>query len=195
MLFPEDAERRARVRMVVDREHYDLLVQEAVSSTKVSLWIATANLKSLMIEAPIGTRARASGRYISILETFEDLVARGVEIRVLHASPPSRPFQAELRKRSALTRNARFKMRACPRVHLKMIAIDGGTLYLGSANFTGAGLGAKGEGRRNFEVGILTDDHIMLDTAQARFDRIWRGAECASCKMRSVCAKPIDRLR
>jgi phosphatidylserine/phosphatidylglycerophosphate/cardiolipin synthase-like enzyme len=195
VLFPEDAERRARVRMVIDREHYDLLVQEAVSSTKVSLWIATANLKSLMIEAPIGTRARASGRFISILETFEDLVARGVEIRVLHASPPSRPFQAELRKRGALMRNARFKMRACPRVHLKMIAIDGQTLYLGSANFTGAGLGAKGEGRRNFEVGILTDDHIMLDTAQARFDRIWRGAECASCKMRSVCAKPIDRLR
>ncbi len=181
--------------MVVDREHYDVLVREAVSGAMVSLWIATANLKSLMIEAPIGTRARARGRYISILETFEDLVARGVEIRVLHASPPSRPMLAELKKRSALTRNPRFKMRACPRVHLKMIAIDGRSLYLGSANFTGAGLGAKGEGRRNFEIGILTDDDIMLDTAQARFDRIWRGAECASCKMRSVCAKPIDRLR
>jgi phosphatidylserine/phosphatidylglycerophosphate/cardiolipin synthase-like enzyme len=181
--------------MVVDREHYDVLVREAVSSTKVSLWIATANLKSLMVEAPIGTRARARGQFISILETFEELIGRGVEIRVLHASPPSRPLQAELKKRSALTRNPRFKMRACPRVHLKMIAIDGRTLYLGSANFTGAGLGAKGDGRRNFEVGILTDDDIMLDTAQARFDRIWRGAECASCKMRSVCAKPIDRLR
>ena len=181
--------------MVVDREHYDLLVLEAVSGAMVSLWIATANLKSLMIEAPIGTRARARGRYISILETFEDLVARGVDIRVLHASPPSRPLQAELTKRSALVRNPRFKMRTCPRVHLKMIAIDGRTLYLGSANFTGAGLGAKGEGRRNFEIGILTDDDVMLDTAQARFDRIWRGAECASCKLRSVCAKPIDRLR
>ncbi len=181
--------------MIVDREHYDLLVQEAVSGAMVSLWIATANLKSLMVEAPIGTRARARGRFISILESFEDLVARGVEIRVLHASPPSRPLQAELNKRSTLTRNPRFKMRACPRVHLKMIAIDGRTLYLGSANFTGAGLGAKGEGRRNFEVGILTDDDIMLDTAQARFDRIWRGSECSSCKLRSVCAKPIDRLR
>jgi phosphatidylserine/phosphatidylglycerophosphate/cardiolipin synthase-like enzyme len=181
--------------MVVDREHYDLLVRDAVSGAKVSLWIATANLKSLMVEAPIGTRARVKGQFVSILETFEELINRGVEIRILHASPPSRPLQAELKKRPALTRNARFKMRACPRVHLKMIAIDGRTLYLGSANFTGAGLGAKGDGRRNFEIGILTDDDIMLDTAQARFDRIWRGNECASCKLRSVCAKPLDRLR
>jgi phosphatidylserine/phosphatidylglycerophosphate/cardiolipin synthase-like enzyme len=195
VLFPEDAERRARVRMVVDREHYDVLVREAVIGTKVSLWIATANLKSLMVEAPIGTRARARGQFVSILETFEELIGRGVEIRVLHASPPSRPLQAELKKRTALTRNPKFKMRACPRVHLKMIAIDGRTLYLGSANFTGAGLGAKGDGRRNFEVGILTDDDMMLDAAQARFDRIWRGGECASCKLRSVCARPLDRLR
>jgi len=181
--------------MVVDREHYDVLVREAVSSAKVSLWIATANLKSLMVEAPVGTRARAAGRFISILETFEDLVARGVEIRVLHASPPSRPLQTELRKRPGLVKNARFKMHACPRVHLKMIAIDGRSLYLGSANFTGAGLGAKGDGRRNFEIGILTDDDVMLDAAQGRFDRIWRGAECASCKLRSICVKPLDGLR
>ena len=85
-------------------------------------------------------------------------------------------------------------MRACPRVHLKMIAIDGALLYLGSANFTGAGLGAKGDGRRNFEMGIVTDDEWLLDAAQARFDRIWRGAECAGCKLRGECAKPIETI-
>ena len=84
-------------------------------------------------------------------------------------------------------------MRACPRVHLKMIAIDGALLYLGSANFTGAGLGAKGDGRRNFEMGILTDDEWLLDEAQARFDRIWRGAECAGCRLRGECP-PARRL-
>jgi hypothetical protein len=75
-----------------------------------------------------------------------------------------------------------------------MIAIDGALLYLGSANFTGAGLGAKGDGRRNFEMGILTDDDWMLDRAQERFETIWRGAECAGCKLRRVCPAPIDVL-
>ncbi len=55
---------------------------------------------------------------------------------------------------------------------------DGSLLYLGSANFTGAGLGAKGESRRNFEAGILTDDDGLLDELQAGFQAIWSGAEC-----------------
>ena len=75
-----------------------------------------------------------------------------------------------------------------------MIAIDGALLYLGSANFTGAGLGAKGDGRRNFEMGILTDDDGLLDQAQERFDRIWRGAECAGCRLRGECPAPLDGL-
>ena len=49
-------------------------------------------------------------------------------------------------------------LRACPRLHLKAMIVDGATLYLGSANWTGAGLGAKGVGRRNFELGIVTRD-------------------------------------
>jgi phosphatidylserine/phosphatidylglycerophosphate/cardiolipin synthase-like enzyme len=73
-----------------------------------------------------------------------------------------------------------------------MIAVDGRRLYLGSANLTGAGLGAKRDGRRNFEMGIVTDDDAMLDLAQERFDRIWRGAECASCRLRRECPKPLD---
>lgn len=195
MLFAEDTERRARVRMLVDRDHYDVLVREAIGGAKTSVWIATANLKSLMVEAPIGTRARVRGRYVSILDTFEGLVQRGVEVRLLHASRPSGPMATELKRHASLTKSPRFKMRTCPRVHLKMIAIDGRMLYLGSANFTGAGLGAKGDGRRNFEMGVMTDDDVMLDVAQGRFERIWRGTECKSCKMRALCAKPIDTLR
>jgi phosphatidylserine/phosphatidylglycerophosphate/cardiolipin synthase-like enzyme len=86
-----------------------------------------------------------------------------------------------------------FEMRLCPRVHLKMVAVDGTYLYLGSANFTGAGLGAKGEGRRNFEMGIATDDDVLLDRAQERFDAIWSGRMCKGCRLRSICPKPLDQ--
>lgn len=172
--------------LVVDAGHEALT--KLVARARVSVWISTANLKSTLVEAPVGTRARARGKYVSFFETLADLVKGGVEVRVLHAGEPSRPLAKDLARLSPVP------MRRCPRVHLKMIAVDGASLYLGSANLTGAGIGAKGENRRNFELGIVTDDTAMLDATQARFDRIWRGAECKACGLRRVCPKPIDML-
>lgn len=183
--------RRAAVSLVVDRDHYDHVVA-AIGRARTSVWIATANVKQLMIEAPIGTRDRARGRYVPILDTIQSLCDRGVAVRLLHAAPPSGPFRGELEARRDRLAAPAFQMRACPRVHLKMIAIDGALLYLGSANFTGAGLGAKSDARRNFEMGIVTDDEWMLDAAQARFDAIWRGAECGACGLRRECPRPLD---
>jgi phosphatidylserine/phosphatidylglycerophosphate/cardiolipin synthase-like enzyme len=185
--------RRASVSLLIDRAHYEK-VTLAIGRAHTSVWIATANVKQLLLEAPIGTRDRARGRYVPVLDTLQSLCDRGVHVRLLHATTPSRPFREELAARSLRLVAPRFQMRACMRVHLKMIAIDGALLYLGSANFTGAGLGAKGSGRRNFEMGILTDDDWMLDVAQARFDAIWRGVECASCRLRRQCPAPLDRV-
>jgi phosphatidylserine/phosphatidylglycerophosphate/cardiolipin synthase-like enzyme len=184
--------RNAKVELVADRRHYDDVVLRAISGARVSIWISTANLKDVHIEAPIGTRARAQGKYMSITERFEELVGRGVEVKILHGAQPSRRFRASLGRRRRL-KDAKFELRHCPRVHLKLIAVDGTYLYLGSANFTGAGLGAKEDGRRNFELGIATDDDVLLDAAQARFDRIWSGRECGSCRLRSSCPAPLDQ--
>jgi phosphatidylserine/phosphatidylglycerophosphate/cardiolipin synthase-like enzyme len=188
-----DAPRPIRAQIVADADHYTEVVLKMIAKARVSLWIATANVKEMRIEAPMGTRARARGKYMSILETLDGLAAAGVELRLLHGGVPSRFFRAELKQRPRLARGG-LAMRQCPRVHLKLIAVDGRLLYLGSANFTGAGLGAKGDGRRNFEMGLLTDDDVWLDTAQARFDRIWSGRECKGCSLRGECPKPIDTL-
>jgi phosphatidylserine/phosphatidylglycerophosphate/cardiolipin synthase-like enzyme len=185
--------RRAPISFVVDRAHYEK-VTLAIAGARTSVWISTANVKQLMTEAPIGTSARARGRYVPILDTLQSLCDRGVQVRILHATAPSGPFRQELAARAGRLVRPRFEMRLCPRVHMKMIAIDGALLYLGSANFTGAGLGAKGDGRRNFELGVLTDDEWMLDQAQARFELIWRGGECGACKLRRECPGPLDRL-
>jgi len=185
--------RGVRARLIVDREHYEVLVQDAIRRAEVSVWIATANVKGMMVEAPRGTTARARGRYLSILDSFDDLAKRNVELRLLHAGAPSRAFREELARRPRLRGPRGLVMRRCPRVHLKIIAVDGRLLYLGSANFTGAGLGAKGEGRRNFEMGIVTEDDVTLDAVQARFDAIWRGGECKGCRLRDVCPRPLDQ--
>jgi len=178
--------------LLSDREHYDDLVLTSLCRARVSIWIATANMKDVHIEAPVGTAARARGRYVSLLEQFVSLVRAGVEIRMLHGAAPSRRFRASLAAAREL-RAPHFELRQCPRVHLKLVVVDGASVYLGSANFTGAGLGAKGEGRRNFEMGVVVEDDVLLDTVQSRFDRIWSGRECGACQLRSICPKPLDQ--
>jgi phosphatidylserine/phosphatidylglycerophosphate/cardiolipin synthase-like enzyme len=184
-----NAFRSVRARLVAGAQHHDELIAGVVAKAKVSVWIATANLKELRLQAPIGTVDRARGRYESVLDLFQRLARRGVELRILHAGLPSRAFRAaRARQRS----NQGLSLRRCPRVHLKIIAVDGLHLYVGSANFTGAGLGAKADGRRNFELGILTEDDVWLDAVQGQFERIWSGAECAGCKVRAFCPAPLD---
>lgn len=189
----DDGRRNARLELIADLQHYEQVMLRALTQAKVSVWIGTANVKDIHLEAPIGTRARARGEYQSITDTLTELVRRNVEVRILHGALPSRPFRASLAGSPELVA-PRFQMRHCPRVHLKLIAVDGAYLYLGSANFTGAGLGAKGEGRRNFELGIVTDDEWLLDSTQARFERIWRGRECGNCRLRAECPAPLDVL-
>lgn len=188
--LPDDA-REARVTLLSDVDHYTKLIDRELLSAGVAVWIATANLKELRVEAPVGTRARAKGQYVSVVELLGSLADRGVDVRILHGRLPSAAFAGTLRR---LRSTRKLKLRLCPRVHMKTVSIDGRLLYLGSANFTGAGLGARQAGRRNFELGVLTDDEYLLDRAQRRFDDIWSGRECKSCKLRRDCPKPIDGL-
>ena len=186
--------------LVAGRGHYEGVVKAAMNAER-SLWIATANLKELWVQderARPGRRRSQSGpsAYQSILEVFEDRVRKGVEIRILHSTPPSRPFREELRRRPGLQcpTKGRFELRLCPRQHSKLVIVDGALVYLGSGNWTGAGLGAKGEGKRNFELGILSRDDFLLDETQAFFDAMWSGAPCRTCLLRDECPKPIAAL-
>ncbi len=195
------AARGISASLVGGRGHYQSVV-EAVMAAKSSVWIATANLKELLVEdarAHPGRRrtiARSGARsasYRSVLDVFAEMVGRGVEIRILHASPPSRPFAGELRKHGSLTRvGSGMSLRLCPRVHFKAVVIDGALVYLGSANWTGAGLGVRNEGRRNFELGFVSRDDLLLDQVQSYYDALWRGGGCQNCRMRDLCPRPLD---
>jgi phosphatidylserine/phosphatidylglycerophosphate/cardiolipin synthase-like enzyme len=187
--------RSVSLRVLSDREHYDE-VMEAVLAAEQSVWVATANLKDVMVEDQRVVPGRRRGRrsnYRSVLEAFSELTERGVELRLLHASPPSRAFRRSFDAQSTLVEGG-LQMRVCPRVHLKTVVVDARLVYLGSANWTGAGLGAKGDGRRNFEMGIVTSDEQTIDQVQERYDRIWRGAECSTCRLRDECEMPLDQI-
>jgi len=184
--------RPVSVELIAGRAHYERVIA-AIMGAHTSVWIATANVKGMMVEAAPGRARKRRGRepYVSVLERLDELAGRGVELRLLHAEIPSRPFREEIAKHPRLLGGA-LELARCPRVHLKAVIVDGALLYLGSANWTGAGLGAKGSGKRNFELGIVTDDAPLLDQVQAMFDRIWTGGECAGCKLRDECPGPRD---
>jgi len=190
------APRAVAVELIAGRGHYERVIR-AVLDAHTSVWIATANVKELMVDdgraVPGRRRNLRRASYVSVLARLDELAARGVELRVLHGELPSRPFRAQLAKLPRLVAGG-LALRRCPRVHMKAVVVDGELLYLGSANWTGAGLGARGSGRRNFELGVVTDDAPLLDQVQSMYERIWTGGECAGCKLRDECPGPLSEL-
>ena len=185
----------ASPRIIADRQHYEEVMHAVLTATQ-SVWIATANVKDIMVEDPRAVPGLRRGRrsnYRSVLEVFAQLTSEGVEFRMLHAGFPSRAFRRSFDAQPELVAGG-IEMRVCPRVHLKTVVVDARLAYLGSANWTGAGLGAKGDGRRNFEMGIVCTDEQTIDQIQARYDRIWRGAECKDCRLRAECEMPLDEI-
>ena len=61
----------------------------------------------------------------------------------LEFTAEERAFRAEVAESARL--GQALALRACPRVHFKAVIVDGAFVYVGSANWTGAGLGAKSE--------------------------------------------------
>lgn len=168
--------------LLTGRDLYLEVVQRRMMSARKSVWISTANVKAMLVKSEKG--------FVPLVDVLAPLAKRGVELRLLHAELPSRPFRQAFDRHATLIRGG-LALRICPRVHFKAVLVDGAWLYLGSANLTGAGLGAKSDDRRNFEVGVTTTDPGMLDHITAMFEAIWSGAECASCRLHASCPDPI----
>ena len=162
---------------------YSRVIREGVLLAKEILLIATANLKDAQVEV--------GDSYKSIVEVFSLLCKRGVRIRILHSGVPSESYIEKLKK-IQFPDNKLFTMRRCPRVHFKMILIDGKEVYTGSANLTGAGLGSKAENRRNFEIGFLTKDPSLIQNLSSLFRVIWEGKMCDGCGRKAVCYVPLE---
>jgi len=171
------------IELIEDEGLYDRVIQDTLLAARESVWIATANVKDCQIEF--------EGQFRSIVDVFERLCKRGVEVRLLHAGVPSASFLESL-KRSDLLKQRRFRMRRCPRLHFKAVLVDDRLLHLGSANLTGAGLGAKKSTRRNFELGILTGDRALLDRVAGIYHAIWEGLHCPDCGRQDVCYVPLE---
>ena len=161
---------------------YRQVVLERIMHAKESVWIATANVKAMMVER--------DGAFVPLATVLAELAKRGVELRLLHADLPSRPFRKFFDRERVLVRGG-LALKICPRVHFKCVLVDGAWLYMGSANLTGAGLGAKHKDGRNFELGLVSEDFDTIDRLTALYDSVWSGIECKRCRLFRVCPDPI----
>lgn len=170
--------------LVLNERHYARVLDDLVPSAERFLWIATADLKDVHVEGP-------GGRFVPFLSVLDDLVREGVEVRLIHAKEPGPAFREDFDRFPALLDGDRFERILCPRMHMKVVIADGRRAYVGSANLTGAGMGAKSERRRNFEAGWLTDDVAAIEALMAELDRLYLGEHCADCGRREHCPDPI----
>ena len=181
-LETQGATPRGEAELVVDGQHFARVVQRGILEATVSLDIMTADFKAMLV--PIGKGRTAP----SIVKVLRRLADRGVEIRLMHSGTPSSYALVELRR--ALPGN--LTIRRCPRLHAKAVVIDTRVMYLGSANLTGAGLGAKADGKRNFEMGIWTESAPLIEQVLGEFNLLWEGRQCKGCKRKDVCPVPLE---
>ena len=147
------------------------------------VWIMTADLKDMYVQK--------GRRFVPFLEVLSDLVTRGVAVRLFHAKEPGPRFRDDFDKQTTLLESDLFERLLCPRIHTKAVVVDGRVAFVGSANVTGAGLGAKHVDKRNFEAGFVTNLPEHVNPLMEFMDSLYLGAPCKDCRRREVCPDPI----
>ncbi len=164
-------------QLLFNNEIYTKVIHEKIPMAREFVWIATADIKDMYVADGLTMKP--------FLGVLASLIAHKVEVRLMHAKEPGPNFRKDFDKYPLLF-NSMERM-LCPRVHYKIIIIDGITAYTGSANLTGAGMGAKGDNNRNFENGLLTSDPDLVAQLMEQFDCVWRGDFCRPCKRKAYC--------
>ncbi len=168
------------LRLISNSSHYKEVLSR-VQSVRSTLWIGTADIKDLYVE--VGKEKKP------FLALIAQLIRRGVEVRLIHAKEPGPNFREDFDRYPILY--DRLERVLCPRVHFKILVFDCKEVYVGSANLTGAGIGMKGDDKRNFEAGIMTDGPEIVEKAMNQFDDVWIGKHCKTCLRRDFCPDPI----
>lgn len=194
-------------RFIANEQHYKEVLLLA-TSVKHHLWVGTADIKDLYVQRKdiyvqqkdsyvqkkdSGIRSSAftqsSKDAIPFLGVIAALLDNGVEVRLVHAKEPGPAFREDFDKYPILA--TQLERALCPRVHFKIMIFDFAVAYIGSANFTGAGMGMKQENRRNFEAGILANEPTLVEAAMEQFDAVWRGHYCKKCGRKAFCPDKI----
>jgi phosphatidylserine/phosphatidylglycerophosphate/cardiolipin synthase-like enzyme len=169
---------------IKNRELYEGVIRELIPLTREYLWIATSDLKDMYVHH------HTTGNMVPFLSVLSELIDRNVAVRMIHAKEPGEAFREDFDRYPNLIEG--LERMLCPRMHFKCVVADGIRAYIGSANITGAGLGAKSDRRRNIEAGVLSDDPNLVEPVVELFDTVWMGSYCTDCGRKEFCADYRD---
>ena len=103
-----------------NRDIYTSVVCGIVPQTMERLWIATADIKDMYVDA--------GGReMVPFLEVLDGMVKRGIEVRLIHAKDPGPNWRDDFDRYPTLW--TAMERMLCPRVHFKCIMLFFGTLH------------------------------------------------------------------
>ncbi len=75
-----------------NREIYERVIRDAVPQVRERLWIATADIKDLYVDA--------GGRdMVPFLEVLAGMLKRGIEVRLIHAKEPGPNWREDIDRR------------------------------------------------------------------------------------------------
>ena len=171
------------IDLVLNEDIHQRVIVEMLPRADRYLWIVTADLKDLHV--------KKGRRFVPLLEILSDLVNEGFAVRLFHAKEPGPRFREDFDRYPSLIESDLFERILCPRIHTKAIIVDGKEGFIGSANLTGAGVGAKSPLRRNFEAGFVTDEKKHLGPIMEWIDQLYLGEFCPNCQRRDTCPDPI----
>lgn len=171
--------------------HCELVLNEQIHAAIMAMlpeadrfvWVLTADIKDMHV--------RKGQSFVPFLQILAELIDRGVGVRLFHAKEPGPRFREHFDAFPALVESELFERVLCPRLHTKAIIVDGRKAFIGSANLTGAGMGAKHRDKRNFEAGFVTNRPEDLEPLVDWVDQLYLGQWCHSCRRREHCPDPI----
>lgn len=137
-------------KLVLNEAIHTEVILGRVQQAEKFVWIVTADIKDMHV--------KMGRKFVPFLRVLNDLVSKGVAIRLIHAKEPGPRFRKDFDLYPELRDSELFERILCPRTHTKAIVVDGEFLFVGSANLTGAGMGGRSKDKRNFEAGMITDE-------------------------------------
>ena len=158
-------------------EQHKTLISEGLLLSREEVLLSSAIIKDFLI------LLEENNKPIKFSDLVKILVDRGVKFRII-TTPKMKNFYFFKNLRGYNDKLIEFRF--CARMHMKLLIVDTLFAYVGSANFTGAGLGMKGENKRNFEAGVVITDKKTILRLKKDFQEIWSGKNCVHCKLRNI---------
>ncbi|MBO5627574.1 MAG: helix-turn-helix domain-containing protein [Aeriscardovia sp.] len=166
-LKTEKPESKDGLKYVAEEEHFTE-VFKMMTEVKHSLKIATANLKNFSVEIGKGVAVEK----LRLCDFFLLLVERGVQVQVVCMKPFGFYLYAK-ENCPKLLENPLFELRCNEQNHMKVFIFDDECAYIGSANITGAAIGKRASGNRNYEAGMLVWGPNMIQYPIRHFEKVW----------------------